>query len=308
MEAVEQDVQETSNVDSAGYSEGGDGFFTRKGGEQRVAQEEYVDTDYADNPADDRQVEAYRKLQSERDKLRHEYEQLKTQYSGLENVKPIADLVYRDPEILDIIEKRIKGEPLTRGEQRQLDNAQTSSKVQLPERPVKPQLPEDYDPEDAISNPKSESAKYEKAMRKYYDDMLSFQDAQLNAFTQERAEAERRAEQERLRRAQIANFRQEAVNEFGASSSEADAFIQWASTFDDSKPDNRRLLFNAWKMTKNGGPNQLSKAEARVQQMRAESRRLNTPSTVTGASNAGGKTQAQPESFIVNKGRRRSLI
>ena len=308
MEAVEQDVQGTSNVDSAGYSEGGDGFFVRKGGEQRVAQEEYVDTDYADNPADDRQVEAYRKLQSERDKLRHEYEQLKTQYSGLENVKPIADLVYRDPEILDIIEKRIKGEPLTRGEQRQLDNAQTSSKVQLPERPVKPQLPEDYDPEDAISNPKSESAKYEKAMRKYYDDMLSFQDAQLNAFTQERAEAERRAEQERLRRAQIANFRQEAVNEFGASSSEADAFIQWASTFDDSKPDNRRLLFNAWKMTKNGGPNQLSKAEARVQQMRAESRRLNTPSTVTGASNAGGKTQAQPESFIVNKGRRRSLI
>lgn len=308
MEAVEQDVQETSNVDSAGYSEGGDGFFIRKGGEQRVAQEEYVDTDYADNPADDRQVEAYRKLQSERDKLRHEYEQLKTQYSGLENVKPIADLVYRDPEILDIIEKRIKGEPLTRGEQRQLDNAQTSSKVQLPERPAKPQLPEDYDPEDAISNPKSESAKYEKAMRKYYDDMLSFQDAQLNAFTQERAEAERRAEQERLRRAQIANFRQEAVNEFGASSSEADAFIQWASTFDDSKPDNRRLLFNAWKMTKNGGPNQLSKAEARVQQMRAESRRLNTPSTVTGASNAGGKTQAQPESFIVNKGRRRSLI
>ena len=308
MEAVEQDVQETSNVDSAGYSESGDGFFTRKGGEQRVAQEEYVDNDYADNPADDRQVEAYRKLQSERDKLRHEYEQLKTQYSGLENVKPIPDLVYRDPEILDIIEKRIKGEPLTRGEQRQLDNAQTSSKVQLPERPAKPQLPEDYDPEDAISNPKSESAKYEKAMRKYYDDMLSFQDAQLNAFTQERAEAERRAEQDKLRRAQIANFRQEAVNEFGASSSEADAFIQWASTFDDSKPDNRRLLFNAWKMTKNGGPNQLSKAEARVQQMRAESRRLNTPSTVTGASNAGGKTQAQPESFIVNKGRRRSLI
>lgn len=308
MEAVEQDVQETSNVDSAGYSEGGDGFFIRKGGEQTVAQEEYVDNDYADNPADDRQVEAYRKLQSERDKLRHEYEQLKTQYSGLENVKPIADLVYRDPEILDIIEKRIKGEPLTRGEQRNLDNAQTSSKVQLPERPTKPQLPEDYDPEDAISNPKSESAKYEKAMRKYYDDMLSFQDAQLNAFTQERAGAERRAEQERLRRAQIANFRQEAVNEFGASSSEADAFIQWASTFDDSKPDNRRLLFNAWKMTKNGGPNQLSKAEARVQQMRAESRRLNTPSTVTGASNAGGKTQAQPESFIVNKGRRRSLI
>lgn len=308
MEAVEQDVQETSNVDSAGYSESGDGFFTRKGGEQTVAQEEYVDTDYADNPTDDRQVEAYRKLQSERDKLRHEYEQLKTQYSGLENVKPIADLVYRDPEILDIIEKRIKGEPLTRGEQRQLDNAQTSSKVQLPERPTKPQLPEDYDPEDAISNPKSESAKYEKAMRKYYDDMLSFQDAQLNAFTQERAEAERRAEQDKLRRAQIANFRQEAVNDFGASSAEADQFIQWASTFDDSKPDNRRLLFNAWKMTKNGAPNQLTKAESRVQQLRAESRRLSNPSTVTGSSNAGAQTQRQPESFIVSKGRRKSLI
>lgn len=308
MEAVEQDVQETSNVDSASYSESGDGFFTRKGGEQRVAQEEYVPTDYADNPTDDRQVEAYRKLQSERDKLRHEYEQLKTQYSGLENVKPIADLVYRDPEILDIIEKRIKGEPLTRGEQRQLDNAQTSSKVQLPERPTKPQLPEDYDPEDAISNPKSESAKYEKAMRKYYDDMLSFQEAQLNAFTQERVEAERRAEQDKLRRAQIANFRQEAVNDFGASSAEADQFIQWASTFDDSKPDNRRLLFNAWKMTKNGAPNQLTKAESRVQQLRAESRRLSNPSTVTGSSNAGAQTQRQPESFIVSKGRRKSLI
>jgi len=279
-----------------------DGFFVSS-----EPQQEFEGEQSANNPADDRQVEAYRKLQSERDKLRYENERLKEQYSDVEQVKPIADLIYRDPSLLDIIEKRLKGEPLTQGETRQLNNAQVQQ-APLPERPVRPERPERYDPDDAVRDPNSESYQYERKMRKFYDDMLAYQDAQVQSMQTERQQESERMKQMEMRRKQLSQFRQEAVTDFGASGTEADAFIQWATSFDDRRPENRRLLYNAWKMNQPGA-SKVDKAKGRVQELQAESRRLTQQGTVTGQTSGANSTSARPNEFFTsNAGKRRSLI
>lgn len=288
-----------------------DGFFRynetipENDSEYDSSEEPVDDGQFEDEPSDggdDKSVEAYRRLQSDRDKLRHQYDTLESKYKEMEGVKPLVDLIQSDPELLGIIEKRIKGEPIARAQA----PVYVPESAPLPERPVKPERPKNYDADDAVSDPRSESFQYEQQLREYYDQMLEYQDAQMKHLSTERQREQAMAKQQQQRAQVVQRIRQEAINDFGATSAEADAYIQWASAFDDSKPENRRLIFNAWKMTKSGKNPKLTAAEQRIQQVRADTRRLQTGRTVTGANNTGSAKPKEP-GFITPRGRR-SLI
>lgn len=130
--------------------------------------------------------------------------------------------------------------------------------VVFPDPPQKPQPPYGYSPEEAMSDPKSESARFVGQYQKWQEDMqeynslklqyieASFQD-KLDRMEQERnAAAAKQRQQEQW--AQIQNeAKQDVMTKFGVDVATATDFVQFASSPESLSIENMYRMYQAVK-------------------------------------------------------------
>lgn len=140
--------------------------------------------------------EAYRKLQSEKDKIASELQRLKSQYDEVDPYIPVVKYIQENPQLIDVLESQLSGKA-----QVQPEVKAEEPKVVKPERPQKPK---NYSRYEAEENPESESAKYEQSLLDYQEQLIAYNENIANEY---RA----RIEREQQEREQLAKQR-EAIN------------------------------------------------------------------------------------------------
>lgn len=164
--------------------------FTNEEPTQQQAQQTSPDQvqDGQDTGAEDSsQRERYQYWQSKHDKLKADYEKLLQAQKQQPSQQPQQEQVYQGP----------------------------------PSKPQKPVKPATYSPEDAYTNPNSESFRYRAALDDYnekYQDYLDYYNEQM----QQREEAYRRQEEQQQMMDQA---RQEVMHEYGLNENEANDFV-----------------------------------------------------------------------------------
>lgn len=208
-------------------------------------------------------------MQSEKDKAAQIARELQQQLAQYETVAPIARLVLEDPQLLQYVQMKMHGQELPQNGFGSPQNAphpaagQTISPAQqglaaVPEKPQKPQKPQDYDPEDARLDPDSKSARYDRQMAQYRDDLVEWQAARLESFERQQVQARQTYEQQLLQQQQMAELQQQQAHfvqqlqyEQGMGVQEVQEFLQWANTV---RRDDPALWVQAFRATRQSKP------------------------------------------------------
>ncbi|MDX1486560.1 MAG: hypothetical protein R3268_00060 [Acidiferrobacterales bacterium] len=140
-----------------------------------VGEPEAVETQEPEQPAAEEQPtddispkeKERRTLQSELDKTRARLEALEAEKSEIDAIRPLYELTTKDPEFRRTVSEYLDGGGKA---------APTGAKADksLPVAPVPPEMPHDYNAEDARLDPASTSAKYERDRRKYEADRVTY--------------------------------------------------------------------------------------------------------------------------------------
>lgn len=131
--------------------------------------------------------EAYRKLQSEKDKIASEMQKLKAQYEGIDEYIPVVKYIQENPNIIDALEKQLSGNV----------QQQPEVKAEEPElvKPSRPQKPQNYSRYEAENDPNSESAKYDNSLLEYQEQLIAYNEG---IATQYQAKLEREEQQRQM--------------------------------------------------------------------------------------------------------------
>jgi len=249
-------------------------------------QEQYVPEEQS-NPNSD----SYKYWQSEADKRAYErdeafrtlgvnnVEELKAISQEMQDVLPIAKYIKGNPEVLNVVDKSLRGEHL--GNQQEPENQ--AAPVQ---KPVKPVRPNGYDEIDAYQDVESSSFKYRQEMEKYRDDMIEYTQLEnenlKNNITQ--------AEQQQARTQQIGQLQNDLINR-GYTQDQADDFINWANQDESFTIENLIQLHGQIRGINPAQPAQQTQqqfvepqVQNKVQQMISERQRLSQPGAVAAAS------------------------
>tara|TARA_R100000234_G_scaffold106783_1_gene77528 strand:+ start:2278 stop:3279 length:1002 start_codon:yes stop_codon:yes gene_type:complete len=258
------------------------------------------------NPESD----SYKYWQSEADKRAYErdeafktlgvnnVDELKAVSQEMRDVLPIAKYIKGNPEVLNVVDKSLRGEPI--GNQQETENQETPV-----EKPVKPVRPSGYDDIDAYQDSESDSYKYRIAVEQYRDDMVEYtqkeNEALRNTITQ--------GQQQQIRNQQVSQLTNELINQRGYSQEQADDFINWASQDESFTMDN---LIQLHGQIRGITPNQPvapqnpqeqyvdPTVQNKVQQMISERQRLSQPGAVATATGSDNTSNRPVEERVMN--------
>jgi hypothetical protein len=268
-------------------------------------QEQYVPGEQT-NPESD----SYKYWQSEADKRAYErdeafktlgvnnVDELKAISQEMRDVLPIAKYIKGNPDVLNVVDKSLRGEPL--GNQQKPENQETPI-----EKPVKPVRPSGYDDIDAYQDNESESFKYRIAVESYRDEMVDYtqreNEALRNTITQ--------GQQQEVRNQQVSQLTGELINNRGYSQEQANDFINWANQDESFTMDNLITLhgqirgINANQPVAPQAPQQQyvdPAVQNKVQQMISERQRLSQPGAVATATGADNTSNRPVEERVMN--------
>ncbi len=249
-------------------------------------QEQYVPEEQS-NPNSD----SYKYWQSEADKRAYErdeafktlgvnnVEELKAISQEMQDVLPIARYIKGNPEVLNVVDKSLRGEHL--GNQQEPENQ--AAPVQ---KPVKPVRPNGYDEIDAYQDVESSSFKYRQEMEKYRDDMIEYTQLENENLKNNIAQAE----QQQARTQQIGQLQNDLINR-GYTQDQANDFINWANQDESFTIENLIQLHGQIRGINPAQPAQQTQqqfvepqVQNKVQQMISERQRLSQPGAVAAAS------------------------
>lgn len=162
--------------------------------------------------------EAYRKVQSEKDRLASELDKLRNQYGEFEAYAPIVRYMQEHPEVIDSLENQLSGNV----------NKQPEVVATEPEivKPARPEKPKGYSRYEAYNDADSESAKYEESLLEYQEQLADY-NLKLNESYQQRIERER-SEREMIdkQRQFVSSTVNTLVTQHGFQQQEAVEFIR----------------------------------------------------------------------------------
>lgn len=228
----------------------------------------------------------------------------KAKYEELEKSvrenEPILEFVKRK-EVLDAIESILSGG--RQGVQGGGQNGQTpaqpspSPSTVAEEKDweqllVSPEMPDDYDPFEAKSDPNSASAKYLQAEKEWRKNVAEYNRMQIRRDKEVR-------EQERIAKEQKDMFeaaRDQVVKDFGATQQEAVDFLV-AYADEEKQKVILKHAFNAFKAMRTA-PKEQSAAKPKVSQERIEALNAINSQPTPGAISPGGQGETEPQFFV----------
>lgn len=215
---------------------------------------------------------------------------LDAKLNKLKNLEPISEHILNNPEILSSVKQ-----DLSNGQA--IGNPQ-ENQVQPLKKPEMPKKPTNYDADDALADPTSESYKYREALDSYRDEMLLFQDARFEQMAQQQM-----AQQEAMQQEQdLQNVRKQLTSDYEMSSDDADKFIQTMSDPQSINMDNLVALFKMQNGTQDvqaPAPASVDGIDPKMQEMMSERQRLATPSPVTAAKGEANTSTSSDEDNII---------
>jgi hypothetical protein len=218
-------------------------------------------TDAKENP------ERMQFWQSRADKYKAELDALKSQEPVL---KYLAENPEKATKVYDVL--------LDKGSSEQVNSNR-------PQRPERPQKPADYNHEDAIADPTSDSFKYKQSLDEFQMKLVEYQDEL--ALYQEKTQQQKQQEMLQVQQQQKAleSVMQEAVYVHGLENKDAQEFISWAQ---NPNYDMGTLIqvYKAQKGASAAAHNKVQTVNSRVQAV--------VPPVVNG-SNVNVQQQAEPE-------------
>lgn len=249
-----------------------------------------------------------RELQSERDRLRNEVQQLREGSKKFEEkmeeyqaAQRLLDFAQQDPGFLQHLNaywnrengrQPVASQPSAGGEQA----------AALPEAPVPPERPAGYDEIDAYNDPDSKSWEYRKALEAYRDARDEYTLKMVEHDRQQRERARASQDQERQRAAYMDNVVSRAVSKHGVP---ADAQREYRDMLETLTPEKEEEIF-AFYFRHNGRPSAeqvLASEKAKALERDAALRReVSAASVATPAA-----PQVREEGFLRRGGRARSL-
>ena len=111
--------------------------------------------------ADDPTGKRYADQQSRADKAENRVTELETQVKEIEQVQPIVQFVQQDAALRQAFNQRLSGQPIS------ID----ADPLTVPDKPLEPTRPANYNKDDANNDPESDSAKFDLAIQKYPGDV-----------------------------------------------------------------------------------------------------------------------------------------
>ena len=268
---------------------------------REVTSEEEPTQPVADESAP-KDADSYKYWQSQADKRTSELNKvmetlgvenpndLDAKLNKLKNLEPISEHILNNPEILSSVKQ-----DLSNGQA--VGNPQ-ENQVQPLKKPEMPKKPTNYDADDALADPTSESYKYREALDNYRDDMLLFQDARFEQMAQQQMVQQEAMQQEQ----DLQNVRKQLTSDYEMSSDDADKFIQTMSDPQSINMDNLVALFKMQNGTQDvqaPAPASVDGIDPKMQEMMSERQRLATPSPVTAAKGEANTSTSSDEDNII---------
>ena len=268
---------------------------------REVTSEEEPTQPVADESAS-KDADSYKYWQSQADKRTSELNKvmetlgvenpndLDAKLNKLKNLEPISEHILNNPEILSSVKQDLSnGQAIGNPQENQ---AQPLKKPEMPKKPT------NYDADDALADPTSESYKYREALDSYRDEMLLFQDARFEQMAQQQM-----AQQEAMQQEQdLQNVRKQLTSDYEMSSDDADKFIQTMSDPQSINMDNLVALFKMQNGTQDvqaPAPASVDGIDPKMQEMMSERQRLATPSPVTAAKGEANTSTSSDEDNII---------
>ena len=268
---------------------------------REVTSEEEPTQPVADESAP-KDADSYKYWQSQADKRTSELNKvmetlgvenpndLDAKLNKLKNLEPISEHILNNPEILSSVKQ-----DLSNGQA--IGNPQ-ENQVQPLKKPEMPKKPTNYDADDALADPTSESYKYREALDSYRDDMLLFQDARFEQMAQQQMVQQEAMQQEQ----DLQNVRKQLTSDYEMSTDDADKFIQTMSDPQSINMDNLVALFKMQNGTQDvqaPAPASVDGIDPKMQEMMSERQRLATPSPVTAAKGEANTSTSSDEDNII---------
>lgn len=268
---------------------------------REVTSEEEPTQPVADESAP-KDADSYKYWQSQADKRTSELNKvmetlgvenpndLDAKLNKLKNLEPISEHILNNPEVLSSVKQ-----DLSNGQA--VGNPQ-ENQVQPLKKPEMPKKPTNYDADDALADPTSESYKYREALDSYRDDMLLFQDARFEQMAQQQMVQQEAMQQEQ----DLQNVRKQLTSDYEMSNDDADKFIQTMSDPQSINMDNLVALFKMQNGTQDvqaPAPASVDGIDPKMQEMMSERQRLATPSPVTAAKGEANTSTSSDEDNII---------
>lgn len=194
-----------------------------------------VEVDANGVPTDPTQRGRYEHHQKRADELQAKLDEVEKVLAEKSKMDPVVELIKRDKESLEFLERRLKGE------------TQQASTPPVEE----PQKPRSYNEVEAYSNEESESWKYRIAKEEWRDSQLSQLQNANTEYRQREQEAVMKQRQELAQREQMAKLREEVVSK-GVPDTEFEQFVQLMKT---ASTDDMVDFYNHWSARQTGQPN-----------------------------------------------------
>lgn len=205
--------------------------------------------------------------QSRADKYKSELDALKSQEPVL---KYLAENPDKASKVYDVL--------LDKGSSEQVQDS-------APVRPERPQKPADYNHEDALADPTSNSFKYKQAMDEFQIQLIEYQD-EVTSYNEKKQRAEQaRAAQIQQQQRALQSAMQEAVYVHGLDMKDAQEFVSWAQN-PNYGMDTLIQVYKAQKGVNAAAQNKAQTINQRVQAV--------VPPVVNG-SNVNVQQKAEPE-------------
>jgi hypothetical protein len=265
--------------------------------EEGTEESEQDETEQPESDPDDPEKKRFKYWQSKHDKVSAELNKAKSELESFKTVPKeavdIAKAILEDANAVAVLEEYLKTgrNPL----KAQPSGPSAIEQMKSLQRPTEPTKPEDYDEDDAITDPKSESAKYLRAERQYEKDLRNYllkreelRDKAEEEKTQVRLEAERRREYDQ-------KLRRELTTKHGIAAGELDEFFQVVT----AQPTNEDMVL--FYKAKKGLLKQVAQVTQKKQELekKAELAKKNPPAPGT---KTGGSAGNQPNnSFFISR-------
>ena len=223
----------------------------------------------------------YQYWQSRYDQKASEFDEMSKKLNEFENIAPIAEYIQSNPDVLKNVASSLSGDTPTVPSQ--------EKSMELPQKPIRPTKPTNYDATEAVMDADSDSYKYRVSMEDFRDSMIDYQEQreivameQLKAKEAEIAQRQAQYQAEQNKNAMLSQL----VNDYGYTPDKAQDFVQYYSSPESITLDN---LVNLDKMR--SAPSQQEVAtRQKAQSMASRSEMAKVPAPAGIASG-----QAEPE-------------
>lgn len=248
--------------------------------------------------------------QSEADKRAHErdeiyralgvnnVEEARQMTAEMRDVMPIAKYIKGNKEVLDVVDKSLRGEPL----QGQVETEPKETSVQKPVKPVRPQ---GYDDMDAYQDAESESFKYRVAQEQYRDKMIDYTQTENESLKNNIQQAQ----MQQQRNVQVQQLKQHLVQSRGYTEQQANDFVTWADQDQSFTMNNlidlhgkvRGIQQVPQTQPQQQGQFVEPQVERKVQEMIQQRERLSQPGSVANAGGYDNSSQRPVEESMMNE-------